>query len=223
MRQTLPKRRHAPVDRALLDPSKARVIMFPQAGIWLNIDQFCTETSRDRMMVNNRLRNSVVDMILDPARKGAKQAKLYRLRDLIEMVFLRDEEGNLNPEAMDPYRRKAYYAAELDRVTLLKNSGALVPALALEQRLAEIAKTVAQFFDTLPDILERDCGATPAFLAKLEERLDRVREDLYQSVLKGAEEPDKKVTTQQLIDSQPTESNERSSGRDKTRLKSAVR
>ena len=58
-----------------------------------------------------------------------------------------------------------------------------MPRIEVEQEMARLAKIVAQFFDTLPDRLERDTGMTPLILAKVERYLDEVREELYKAAI----------------------------------------
>jgi hypothetical protein len=58
--------------------------------------------------------------------------------------------------------------------------------------MAGMLKVTAECFDTLPDVLERDCGVTPETLARMEAHLDKAREELY---LRLAEDE----TTDELI------------------------
>lgn len=92
-------------------------------------------------------------------------------------------EGNLDPEKLDPFKRRAFYQGELDKLKVAVERSELVPSFEVEQMFATVFKQVAEFFDTLPDILERDCGATSQMVLKVEALLDRLREELHKQIL----------------------------------------
>lgn len=156
---------------------KARVYDFGIRGIWLSVRQFCQESARAVDFVTKRIHESALR-----AEAGPKGEALYRLKDLLDVVVLRDADGQTNPEALDPFRRKAFFASQLDKLRLEQQSGELIPRMEVENEIAHVVKTVAQLFDTLPDVLERDCGLGGDALVVLERKLDGVREDLFQSL-----------------------------------------
>jgi len=39
-----------------------------------------------------------------------------------------------------------------------------------------------QFFDTLPDVLERKAGLTPEQVVKVQDECDRVRQSMYEGI-----------------------------------------
>ena len=144
-------------------------------GVNLSITQFSEETGMTRETVSKRIDAAN----LTPA--GTKGGNpVYRLRDLLRSVLMSDEDGQIDPSKMRPFERRAHYQAELEALTLATKRGELVPSFEVEERQAEIFKVVGEFFDTLPDVLERDCGASPLLLAKIEKRLDEVREQMYE-------------------------------------------
>ena len=91
---------------------------------------------------------------------------------------------------MPPFQRRAHYQSELDKLKLQEQRRELIPRLETEQEMAGLLKIVAQCLDTLPDILERDCGLPASVLVKMEEVLDQAREDLH---LRLAEEDKRDV------------------------------
>lgn len=93
-------------------------------------------------------------------------------------------EGVADPEKLEPFKRRAYYQGELDKLNLARQRGDLIEAMDCEQQFAAVFKIVAEFFDTMPDVLERDCGLTAAQVLKVEKRLDQAREDLYLAINK---------------------------------------
>jgi phage terminase Nu1 subunit (DNA packaging protein) len=89
-----------------------------------------------------------------------------------------------DPDSLEPFKRKAHYQAESDKMKLAKEQGELIPADEVEDEMATIAKLVTETLETLPDILERDTGATPRQIAITERAIDRVRETLYSKLKK---------------------------------------
>ncbi len=162
-----------------------KIHQFSNPGVFLSIAQFAGEASCDRALLTRKVQR-VANLQTEQSPYGV----CYRLRDLITVGLMSDQQGNLDPEKLDPYRRKAYYASQLDRTRLMKETGEVVKVVDMEARCAAAAKSVAQFFDTLPDLLERDTGASPEQLVKIEECLDKVREVIYRTMLAGCDEAD---------------------------------
>lgn len=98
------------------------------------------------------------------------------------ITYLQNSGGSADtqdPDRMAPFLRRAHYQGELDKLKLMEQRRELIPRLEAEQEMAALLKIVAECLDTLPDILERDCGLPPHALVKLEACLDRTREDLH--------------------------------------------
>jgi hypothetical protein len=167
-------------------------------GLWLSIHQFCQETGKDRASVDKKIRLGIITPI-----KGAKGQPLYKLRDLIDLTFYRDDAGKVDIDRLDPFRRKAHYSAELDKLKMLRESGQLIPASQVEAEQARVAKILTQFLDTLPDILERDCGASATLLQKIEQRIDSCREDLHRQIIGDEPEGEEQCN---IVTSVPTSS-----------------
>ena len=100
-----------------------------------------------------------------------------------------DEEGEevfeTNPDKMKPADRKTHYQAEdlkqAAQLKLRKNEvemRELIPALEVEQTLAQAFKTIALTLDTLGDALERDGMIATSDIGRLLEILDSSREQL---------------------------------------------
>ncbi|MBM0956484.1 DUF1441 family protein, partial [Escherichia coli] len=54
--------------------------------------------------------------------------------------------------------RKAWYQSERERLKFEQETAQLIPASDVRREFAIWAKAVVQVLETLPDILERDCG-----------------------------------------------------------------
>jgi len=152
-------------------------------GVLLSLSSLAQEFGMARETVSRRISDGNVQ----PADNSGPHPR-YRLRDVIP-ALVGDEDGRIDPEKLRPFERRAHYQAELEALSLAAKRGQLVPAFEVEQRYAEIFKLIGEFHDTLPDVLERDCGASPMLLAKIEQRLDELRELMY-SKLTEAEDAD---------------------------------
>lgn len=89
-----------------------------------------------------------------------------------------------DPDKLEPFKRKAHYMAETEKLQLQRMRGDLVPRIEVEQEQGRIAKIVGEGLETLPDIMERDSGATPKQLAKMQEVIDRLRTQFYEALTK---------------------------------------
>lgn len=163
---------------------KAEVLDFGKRGIFLSVAQLTGELPVAKETLLGRLQDARLRPIT-----GTYNQALYRLREVIEAVLIRHASGQLDPEKLDPYKRKAFYASELDKLALEQKAGELIPRIEVEQELARVAKMVTRFCDTLPDVLERDCGLSGAALVKVEESLDGMRTELCDALQKPEDAP----------------------------------
>jgi hypothetical protein len=122
------------------------------------------------------LRRRLLEAGVEPyAERGGH--KIYKLREVY--LAWTSANGAINPENLSPFNRRAWYQAELDRLRLERDRGDVIPRLEVEQEIAGVLKIAAETFDTLPDIVERDCGATPQQVARIEQVCDRTREEMH--------------------------------------------
>jgi hypothetical protein len=91
-------------------------------------------------------------------------------------------EGTIDPEKLDPFKRRAYYQGELDKNKLAMERSEMLTSMDVEQTFGNTFKLVADFLDTLPDILERDCGASAQMVLIIEKRLDGLRDQLWKLI-----------------------------------------
>jgi hypothetical protein len=161
----------------------AKVTALPH-GVHVTTSQLAEETGFARETVNKRLKEAGVK----PAGKRGSYP-LYRLRDALSAVYQLDEQ-EADPERLDPFKRHAFYKAERERRQLEVDSGQLIPAGEVETERARVMKILTQGLETLPDVLERDLGLTPAVVAKIEEHCDKHREGLYTALVGDDEKAD---------------------------------
>lgn len=117
---------------------------------------------------------------------------VYGGRDVVS-AWLSGPEARIDPDALTPFQRRAWYQGEHEKMRLQVERGELVPAIEVEQTLGKLAKRFVQGMDTMIDTIERDVGLSPAQAHKLEQHLDRTREEIYQAIVEesqvGKEQP----------------------------------
>jgi hypothetical protein len=143
-------------------------------GFHMSISALSGEFGLARETVRRRL----ADAKVEPSGKRSGYP-VFRLKDAWSALV--DGAGDqLDPDRLDPFKRRAFYQGEHEKLRLQLERRELIPRIEVEQDMAAMLKVTAECFDTLPDLLERDCGLKPAVLAKLEQSLDKAREELYQ-------------------------------------------
>ena len=143
-------------------------------GLHLSVGALAVEFGMKRETVIKRLANANA---VPSGKRGAHN--VYRLRDVWPALTNAAPNGELDPQKLDPYKRQAHYKAELDRLQLEQQTRELIPRIECEQEQARIMGIVAQMFDTLPDVIERDCGVSAEVVQRLERAIDECRETLH--------------------------------------------
>ena len=113
------------------------------------------------------------------SRKG--NAPLYALADIGPALFSgRDVGGStISPDEMDPQSRRAWYQSENERLKFETDQRHLIPDDEMAREQAVLMKAVANSMDSLPDVLERECGMTGAQLELVQTVIDSIRETMY--------------------------------------------
>jgi hypothetical protein len=114
--------------------------------------------------------------------------RLYHIRDAMPAIYkvvlgVVDGEGELDIGKLPPKARLDHYKAERERIKLGMETGLLLEAAKVEVAITQAFKSLATVLDTLPDILERDCGLTGDKVIRLQEIIDNSRESLYESLV----------------------------------------
>ncbi len=102
--------------------------------------------------------------------------KLYRVVDIVS-AFLALPPPVAEGE-MDAHERKAWYQSERERLKFEQETAQLIPASDVRREFAIWAKAVVQVLETLPDILERDCGLQPAAVSRVQSIIDDLRDQI---------------------------------------------
>lgn len=136
----------------------------------LNINQIAELTGLHRQTVSQRVAG------LTPSLGSNSKLKLYALRDLILTGLA--EKMSADVDSLSPVDRKAFWQAENERLKYEEKTGELIPASEVAFEMGAMAKAVVQTPETLPDILERDCGLQPKDLIRVQQVIDDVRDQM---------------------------------------------
>lgn len=152
-------------------------------GVHVGIRQFSEETGLDRDTVRKRIDAAGL-------KPGGERGghPVYRLRDLLKAAYQVSEDGRQDPSQLRPFERQAHWKAEHLQLQVEAEKRELIPRIEVEQEQARILRVVALFLDTLPDILERDCGLAAAMIVAVEKRLDQMREELHKELSEDEDE-----------------------------------
>ncbi|MBV6785935.1 DUF1441 family protein [Xanthomonas campestris pv. uppalii] len=146
-----------------------------------SIARLADEFGMDRRTAAKRLREAGVP---PSGKRGTND--IYRLADaapaLVSPSGASGSEQVIDPRDLPPMERRAYYQSENERLKVETTTGLLVPAAEVEADYAELVKKVVQFFDTLPDVLERKLSLSPEQVIKAQEECDRVRQSMYEAI-----------------------------------------
>lgn len=93
----------------------------------------------------------------------------------------------INPENLPPRERLDWYRAERERTHHLREMSELLPASEFERGLADAFKLVSVTLESLPDVLERDCALPGPAVERCQNVIDRLREELYQRLVRGGD------------------------------------
>lgn len=143
-------------------------------GILMTANQLAEETGLARETVVKRLTDASVTAV--GQRRGYP---VFRLRQALPAVLQLDQDHS-DPSSLDPYKRRAFYQAEIEKLDLETREGLLVPFAELEYTLAKVMKAFVNAFETAPDVVERDCGVSPAVVDRLDKHFNARRLELYE-------------------------------------------
>ncbi|MEG9532514.1 DUF1441 family protein [Mannheimia indoligenes] len=148
----------------------------------LNINQIAEVTGLHRQTVSQRVAG------LTPALGSNSKLKLYSLRDLILTGLT--EKMSADVDSLSPVDRRAFWQAENERLKYEEKTGELIPASEVALEMGTMAKAVVQTLETLPDILERDCGLQPKDLIRVQQVIDDVRDQMALHIQQSSADTD---------------------------------
>ena len=145
----------------------------------ININQIAEITGMHRQTVSQRVSG------LTPSIGSNAKLKLYTLSDLIRLGLA--EKMSADVDSLSPNDRRAFWQAENERLKYERETGELIPAFEVAQEMSFLAKAIVQSLETLPDILERDCGLQPNALIRVQQVIDDIRDQMAQHIQKTEE------------------------------------
>ncbi|MFC6672518.1 DUF1441 family protein [Marinobacterium aestuariivivens] len=132
----------------------------------------------DRKTVLRRLE----DALVKPSGTRATHP-VYALKDVAPALYGNVIVGGQKPDDMIPTDRRAWYQSENERLKVEVQMGLLIPTDEVHREMSLLAKAIANLLDSIPDVLERDCGLRPEAVEHIMKICDAQREHLYQTVL----------------------------------------
>ena len=144
----------------------------------LNVGQIANLTGFSRPTVASKL------ALITPVQNN-KNLKLNSLEQLLRLGF--DNVRSENVDELSPNDRRAFWQAENERLKYERETGELIPAFEVAQEMSFLAKAIVQSLETLPDILERDCGLQPNALIRVQQVIDDIRDQMAQHIQKTEE------------------------------------
>lgn len=143
----------------------------------LNINQVASLTGLHRQTVASRL------MSVPLAPGSNAKLKLFSIVDILTDLLNRTPDSNQRKvDEMIPTDRKAWFQSERERLKLEEETAELIPASDVAREYSSMAKAVVTTLETLPDILERDCGLQPAAVSRVQAIIDDLRDQLAQRI-----------------------------------------
>lgn len=145
----------------------------------VNVTQLAELVGMNRNMVARRLRETEMDG------GNGENLKQYELGKALRVIIMPSVQEN---GEMSPQDRKAWYQSENERLKFEKDERELIPADEVAREFSVLAKAVVQVLETLPDILERDCALTPSAVARVQDVIDDLRDEMARKVAESENE-----------------------------------
>lgn len=151
----------------------------------LNITQLAAMTELHRQTVASRLSNV-------PLAPGSNpKLKQYSVLDILTTLLTRAPDASeMEVDKLLPADRKAWFQSERERLKFEQETAQLIPASDVRREFSLLTKAVVQVLETLPDILERDCGLQPAAVSRVQEIIDDLRDQMAHKVIDAEPEED---------------------------------
>lgn len=147
-----------------------------------SISQIARAFGMDRRTVTKRLEDGGVK----PA-SSRGGFPVYELKAVGPALFGQVMVGGTDPNNMPPNERRAWYQSENERLKFEREMSQLVPMHDVRREMSSMAKGMANTLDSLPDILERDCGLSAEALDRVQEVVDTQREQMYLRIIEDGE------------------------------------
>lgn len=163
-------------------PPGPTVASLQESDILASLSAFARAFNTDR----ETLRRCLVSHDVEHAGERGGH-KLYALRHVYQAWC--DDTQETDPDKLSPFKRRAWYQGETEKLSLQQRMGELVNATEMERVIGQLNQLYVRGLETLQDVLERDCGLRPEQAMTLERHVDTLRIDLHAAVANLAGEP----------------------------------
>jgi len=179
------------VEQTGLFPGAPKVADLNEADILASLSAWARAFGTDR----ETLRRVLLEREVQPVAERAGH-KLYAARH----VYKAWSEGTdeTDPDKLSPFKRRAWYQGEREKMHLQIERGELVPSIEVERTMGRLMQLFVRGLETLQDRVERDAGLAPAQATVIERHVDRIREELHAEIAGRAsddEEPEASATS----------------------------
>lgn len=103
---------------------------------------------------------------------------LYEFEDEPEEGY----ERSIDPELLLPKDRRDWYEGTKTRLYLEEQARNLIPASESRREMALLVQNLIAEFESLPDLLERNCGADPDMVLEAQHIVDKARQLAYERI-----------------------------------------
>lgn len=166
-----------------LFPGAPTVASLNEADILASLSAWARMFGTDR----ETLRRVLLEREVQPVAERAGH-KLYAGRQVYKAWSDGSEETD--PDKLSPFKRRAWYQGEREKMQLQIERGELVSAIEVERTMGRLFQLFVRGAETLQDRIERDAGLTPEQALVVETHIDRIREELYAEIAGGAADED---------------------------------
>lgn len=139
----------------------------------VNVSQLAELVGMNRNLVARRLRE------LELVGGNGENLKMYELGPALQALLTPSMKEN---GEMSPQDRKAWYQSENERLKFEEARRDLIPAFEVAREYTTLAKILIIGLEVLPDILERDCALTPAAVVRVQQEIDKMRDEIARKV-----------------------------------------
>ncbi|MEA3641279.1 MAG: DUF1441 family protein [Lamprobacter sp.] len=150
-------------------------------GIRVTVRAIADELRMDQRTVIDRLRNWNIAPVGKRKNRTGPPADLYRLSDIFD-AFTASTQAD-DPDMLPATERDAFYRSELRKDELRRQRGELIEiddARRIFNRLIEVRR---DFYELLPDALERKLNLDAAALDEIQRQIDKTRQAEAQRIL----------------------------------------
>lgn len=119
---------------------------------------------------------------IEPSGVNQQGQNLYRAGNVLQLISLNQHGEQADPSRMEPKTRKDWFQSENERLKFEESERWLIPVDEVAREYSFMAKAVVQVLEIMPDVLERDCGLTPAAVAQVQSVIDELRDQMYRKV-----------------------------------------